>query len=316
MLRMPASQPPVAAQRIVDLLRRYLATDPAVAKAIVAYTPPDKAAEARQIVQGAGFVPVLTRDVKEAMAKLHESADYELIVLHHTTPERELPFILTQLRQDSDAGLLPIFIFTPSESQERLLKIARRHKNIWVLPDILLTTPEQLKETLETHIKQAGGAKLTAAERKEFPKVAMDILWRMARGEIGGYDVRPAQDAIFAALRSDDLAVEAIEILGRLPGADVQHRLAGLALDPARGKLRLAAALELNRHIQKHGLVLGKAQINDVKTAYQNPGEDAALRAQLATVVGSMRPSVQTTGQRLLEFQPDPPPPAKNGKEP
>jgi CheY-like chemotaxis protein len=298
------------------MLRRYVATDPAAVKALVAYTPADKGAEARQIFQGTGFVPVLVRDVKEAMTKLHESADYELIILHHTTPERELPYILTQLRQDSDAGLLPILIFTPSTHQERLLRIARRHKNVWILPDFVLTTPDQLKETLETHIKNASGAKLTAAERKEFPKVAMDILWRMARGEIAGYDVRPAQDAIFAALRSDDLAVEAIEILGRLPGADIQQRLAGIALDPARGKLRLTAAHELNRHIQKHGLVLGKVQINDVKIAHKNPAEDAALRAQLAMVVGSMRPSIQATGQRLLDFRPDPPPAPKNGKAP
>ena len=55
----------------------------------------------------------------------------------------------------------------------------------------------------------------------------------MARGEYAGYDIRPAEAALVQALRNPDSAALALETLGRLPGSENQHRLAGLVLDEA-----------------------------------------------------------------------------------
>src|ERR1035438_3220853 len=84
----------------------------------------------------------------------------------------------------------------------------------------------------------------TPAERKDFAKVSMDTLWRMARGEIQGYNVMPALDVIRRQLRSPDNALQALEILGRLPGKEIQYQLAAIATDPAQdAKVRLPAAI-------------------------------------------------------------------------
>jgi hypothetical protein len=131
----------------------------------------------------------------------------------------------------------------------------------------------------------------------------------MARNEIQGYDVRPAQEAVTQALNSPDTATEALEILSRLPGAEPQTRLAGVVLDEGKDKMRIAAALELNRHVQKHGLLLNKTLVTELKSEYKNSA-DPQLKAQLAITLGALRSSPVATGSRLIEFQPAPAAPA------
>jgi hypothetical protein len=309
MLRMPASPVPVASVRIVDVLRRFLAAE-ATPRVLVAFTPLDRADQMRKTVRAAGFEPVLVNNVRDAFLSLQQAADFDAILVFGSA-DRELPFALTQFRSDHDNGLLPLVVFAEKKQMQRLGKTTAHYRNTWVVPEIVASMPDELKATLEEKIQLTGGAKLSPKERKEFTRVAMDLLWRMARDEIRGYDVRPAREPIVQALRSEDLAVEALEIMGRLPGADVQQKLAAVVLDPARGKLRLTAAQELIRHIQKFGLTLEKRQAKDLNAAFQNAAESPELRTQLALVMGSLRPTARQTGNRLFQFQPEPPPPPK-----
>jgi hypothetical protein len=112
---------------------------------------------------------------------------------------------------------------------------------------------------------------------------------------------------VVETLRRPDMALEALEILGRISGQEPQVRLAAAVLNVGLGKERLPAAIELNRHIQKYGVMLDKAQITGLKEAYKNADDDPALRGQLALVIGSLRLSPQATGVRLFEFRPDVP---------
>jgi DNA-binding response OmpR family regulator len=312
-LRM-SSVAPVAAARVVDIFGRALAADPAVSRALVAYVPANKANETRQALKGAGFEADLVGNLQEAFKKLRESSDYDLILLHRGLPENDMPFALAQLRADMDQGGLPIFIIAAKDRQDDLERLARKYHAVQVLPELALALPDELKLRIDSIIKTSQGARLTADERKEFQRAALDALWRMARGEYPGYDVRPVEGAILTALRGPESALLALEILGRLPGTETQHRLAGLVLDPAREKLRVPAAHELNRHIQKYGVLLGKKYGDDLKTAYQSA--EPALKGELAVSLGLMRtPSPQQTGTQLFEFRPDLAPPPMEKKE-
>ena len=176
-----------------------------------------------------------------------------------------------------------------------------------IYSDLLPALKEELKNTLDANIKESSGVPMAPAERKEMARVALDILWRMARGEYPGYDLRPTLGAVLAALNNPDMSLEAMEILGRLPGQEPQTRLTAIVLNLGQGKLRVPAAIELNRHIQKFGLMLDKAQAVGLKEAYRNADDDPALRTQLAALIGSLQSSSRLTGARLLEFRPDPP---------
>jgi CheY-like chemotaxis protein len=312
-LRMP-SVPPVASARVVDIFRRMLAADPAKPRALVAYIPGDKN-DTRAQLKAVGFEATIAPTLKEGFEKLRASADFDFILLHRALPEKELPFALTQIRGDLDQGWLPIFIVASKEREEALKKQARKYRAVEVLPEAALALPEILKASIESRIKAAEGAKLTVEERKEFSRAALDALWRMSRGEYAGYDVRPAEDAIAGALRSPDSALLALEILGRLPGARTQKELTSNVLNPAGDKLRVAAAKELNRHIQKYGFLLGTKYARELKTTYDTAA-DASLKGELAVVVGLLRtPNPQQAGTQLFQFRPDVAPPPMEKKE-
>lgn len=313
-LRM-ASVPGAAGVRVVDIFRRFLGSDPSVPRALAMYVPGGKAADTRQYLKAAGYDTTIVRDLKEALAKLHASADYDVILVHRDVPPGELPFVLAQLRGDNDAGALPVLIVTAKEKDENIAKLASHYRAAAGISTPALALADELKARIDALTKSSQGAKLTVDERKEFSRAALDALWRMARGEYTGYDVRPADAAIFNALRSPDQAPLALETLSRLPGTTLQHRLAGVVLDPTRGKLRSAAAHELGRHMQKYGVLLDKKYATDLKTMFQT-ADDAALKGELAVVVGLMRtPTPQQVGAQLFEFRPDVPPPPAEKKE-
>ncbi len=310
-----ASVPGAASIRVVDIFRRFLGSDPAVPRALAVYVPGGKGAEMRQYLKAAGYETTIVNDVKQAFAKLHASADYDVIVVHRAVPPGELPFVLAQLGGDKDVGGLPVLIVTAQEKDAAVAKLAPHYRAAAGISAPALALADELKARIEALTKSSQGAKLTVDERKEFSRAALDALWRMARGEYTGYDVRPAETSIYYALRSPDQAPLALETLSRLPGTALQHRLAGVVLDQTRGKLRVAAAHELGRHMQKYGLLLGKKYVTDLRQMFQT-ADDATLKGELAVVVGLMRtPTPQQIGAQLSQFRPDVPAPPVEKKE-
>jgi hypothetical protein len=310
LLGIPGQHVPVAASRVVDIFRRFVAASPQP-KALMAYAPAERHAEYRKNLKLAGFEPVLAKNLKDAFAQLKATGDFDVVLLHEAA-DKELAFALAQIRGDADLGRTPILIVAGADSRGPLERLAARYADVRVVPEGLLLMADELKSTIESATVAAAGAPLSAAERKDFARVSLGALWRMARNEIPGYDVRPALDVVLIALRNPDTAPEALEILSRLPGVEPQGRLAATATDAGQGKLRIPAAIELNRHIQKHGLLLSRQQINQVKQAYQQAPEPQ-LKAQLALVMGALGPSAQLTGSRLVDFRPDVPAPMVPG---
>src|SRR5262249_53760677 len=177
---------------------------------------------------------------------------------------------------------------TPEERQRSLNRLAERYRNVWVLPELIYRGPEELKTTLERTFKEAGGQPLSADERKQYTKEALDWLVRLAKGEIKGDNLRPALDTLVEALRNDELAEGARQALARLSGEQAQQRLAEAVLDGKRpAKLRADAAVVLNQHLQTYGPLLSRDQIKKLQETHAG-AEDADLRTNLARVVGTL----------------------------
>src|SRR5262249_7647116 len=128
---------------------------------------------------------------------------------------------------------------------------------------------------------------LSAAERKDQQHRAVEALRKMATGELAGYDVRPAADALQTALRSDDLAPAAIEAVSMLPGEAPQQEMAAPTLDAARpAPIRVKPAQGLTRHIQMHDPApLSDAQVKTLIKGYETD-KNAEVRAAIAAVLG------------------------------
>ena len=174
---------------------------------------------------------------------------------------------------------------------------------------ITVSKMQKLRGLAEERMWQANSSfKITMEERKKFRDDALTYLWKMGRGEIPGYDIRPAEDTLRDAIRFDDLAPKALETAGRLPGRDAQGWLAGVIMDSDHQNLRLQAVILLKEHIQKNGLLLSDPQITGLKDTYRDAA-GTELKAQLALVLSSLRISPASTGHRLNEFKPEPQPP-------
>jgi hypothetical protein len=80
--------------------------------------------------------------------------------------------------------------------------------------------------------------------------------------------------------------------------------------------VRLPAGFELNRHMQKYGVLIDQKQVEDLKSAHRTAAEGSPFRAQLnVTISMTTQPTSPRTGAELIQFQPDVPPPPKEEKK-
>jgi CheY-like chemotaxis protein len=280
--------------------------------------------EVAQAVKEAGFDAVVVQTGRQALQRLGESGDIDVMLIDYQVFDPLLNDLLAQLRADVNVGQIPIIVTIPPtpdgvrqpELVLRLQRLASNYRLVSTMPATL--DPEVLKKELTVRVEQAMGKPLTEAERKAMTGEALVWLKRLATGETPGYSVRAAEDVILKALRSDELGGLAVEAAGRLPGRRAQRELADMVLDDAiRPEIRLLAAQELNRNIQQNGPVLPKEGVVALNELAQKAA-DQRLRTAVAQVMGSMRPGATRTGLRLQQYQPAPAgeaPPPKEEKE-
>ncbi len=323
MLRMPGAQSGQASVRVVEILRRVLAAEPAAAKTagkvLVGFFVPDLGERVAEAVAKAGFEPVKVRTGKEVMERLRSAADIDLLLLDEALPDPGLAFLLANLRADQNAARLPLLLSAAPEREDAVRRFVGRYSNVTVLPFALALDPKELEIAFRAKVADPSASPLSEAEAKEYAEKAIRHLARMARGELPGYDMRPADKAILGAVRAGRLTqdgqIAALDAAGRLPGREAQTDLLGVVVDGRRpGLVRFIAADLLTRHIQRHSLLLGATQLQALQTAYAQAAADPPLKARIAVVLGTLRPDARLTGQRLRDFRPaaaQPPPPRK-----
>ncbi|MSQ92945.1 MAG: hypothetical protein EXR98_00140 [Gemmataceae bacterium] len=320
MLRMPpTTRPAVEAERIVELSRRFLASE-ATSKSLVVHAPLGDEQAIRKTVGALGFEPVLASKVQEAVKKGTASADFDLIILHKGMANADFPHVYGQLRQHFDLGGLPMIVVVDKAREKVVKQMIASNPNAIVITEDKFKADDEFKSLAATHVKNVQLAKLTPDERMLFAKTALDTFWSISQGDLQGYDIAPAFDVILEQLKSNEKnATTAIKILGRLPGSSrlsvntIQNKLAGIAGDPARDiKLREPALQELNRHMQKNGVTVGKKLQDDLRQAHQIAAPGQPFHNQLVIAIGMFsRTTAAKTGADLIKFRPDDPPAPK-----
>jgi hypothetical protein len=317
-LRTPGTPPPEAAVRVVDILRRSLAAEPARAnaagKVIVGFFDQDQSDKATAAVAKAGFEPIRVRTGREVMRRLQMAADVDLLLLDAELPDPGLPSLLGQLRSDQNASRLPVLLAAKPDRVDALRRFVERYANVTVIPQVLAGEADELAIAFRAKIADPAATPLSPQESQDYAERAIRYLARMSRGELADFDFRPAAGAALDALRanrlSPDGSIAAAEIASRVPGSRAQTELLNAALDGRRQPVpRIAAADLLTRHIQQFGPLLTRDQVQSVRAA-QVSAMDPALKARLAVVLGALRPDPRSTGERLRNFRPTAQPPA------
>jgi CheY-like chemotaxis protein len=196
----------------------------------------------------------------------------------------------------------------PCGKETALRRLLEHYSHTWLLPESAARDATFLKRALALQLSD-GGKPLTDAERKDYAERSLRWLGRIAKGEIVGYDFRPAADALYGALRSrglsDGALVAAIDAVSRLPGAKPQTELAAVVTDSKRSAtVRVAAASELLRQVQQNTPALTPGQVQALDAVRSAKDSDARLREAVALVIGATRPDARLTGERLKGFEP------------
>jgi CheY-like chemotaxis protein len=210
----------------------------------------------------------------------------------------------TARREESLSRLNKRYGEESASVEENLRRLTERQANITVISASQLWDEKKIGQALQARLAEPANKPLTAAEGKDNAAKALEWLVRLGRGEMPGYDLRPAASPILKALGSKELAALAVEAAGHLPGPAPQRELANVVLDQGRPEgLRSAAAIELCHHMQLHGLLLTPQQVAGIETLYAGL-EEPKLKGNVALVLGSMHPDARQTGERLRSFKP------------
>jgi hypothetical protein len=315
LVRIPGPPPAGASVRVVDVLRRALAAEPegkVKAKVLVGLTNPDVAGKVADSVRQAGYDALTASTARDVMRRLNQAADVDLLLIDAGVTDPGINWLLAQLRADANAGNLPLVLLAPPGREEALRRLTEGSPNVIVAPQGLALESKRLGELFASQLGEVSSQPLTDEERKEFAEKAVRYLDGMARGDLKGYDARPAGDVLLDALRAGRLSPEgqlaAIDAVGRLSGPRSQNELAVVVLDAKRPlPLRDAAAKELVRHVQEHGLLMNRPQVAALEGLAGQADLKPELKADLALLVGSLHPDARQTGERLLRYQPPAP---------
>jgi hypothetical protein len=314
LIRIPGPSQPLACARVVEVLRRIAAAEPAekgAPRVVVGFFNQELGNEIAKVVKRAGMEPVSARTGNDVLRRVGEAADIEAILIDASLPEPGPASLIAQLRADVNVGELPLVLVAPKERLEPLRRHIEKYRNVSVIPTPQALDPDTLKLVLADPRIDAPKP-LTEAEQLQQTETALSLLAGLARNEPPGYDVQPAADALINGLRlpkaAESTLTAVINGVGRLPGANSQRELSAFVLNGNRSvALRSAAAAELVRHIQQHGLLLAPAQVNSLVALAQDEKTDAALKTKALLVEGALRPDARVTGDRLKDYKPSDP---------
>jgi hypothetical protein len=169
----------------------------------------------------------------------------------------------------------------------------------------LLVTPvnaDVLKKQLDPELTRMGSRPLSAEERDHYAERAAMLLVRVAShpGSPFEGDLAAAGPALVLALNTPAASQAAATALADVPGVDAQRGLADLLLDSTKpAPLRLIAANQLARSIQRFGRLVTATQEKQLLDTLGSPATEPELRTALASVIGALRPRPASVGERL-----------------
>ena len=283
--------------RIVEVLARALeSTD--TPRAVLAGPKPDQVNALAGLVGQSGYEAEIASSGRNAFRSAAGRGDVQLVVLDANVIQWSLSETVANLRADSRTAWIPIAVVG---NPMRIASVERMISRDPLM--VYIQRPANLKglqDQLGPFISGLGTEPLSAVERGELSRAAVDLLGFLADGRRATvFDLRPAEAGLHAAIQVPELADGAIYAMAAIATTSAQDRLATTALQPdlAEGTRERAAA-QLAFHIQKHGVLLAGTRVQQLQQVHAEEASPA-VKSSLAAVLGTLGPSAARIGQRL-----------------
>lgn len=254
---------------------------------------------------------------KLMLADASTNGNVALIITDEKLPDPGFGYFLTQYKGHPNTAGMPLLVIADKAAARQAQDALGASKLVKITP----TAPKssQLLDTeVNGMISDKGKSLLSDADRAAQAKAAIDHLARIAKGELTGFDLHAADNALIKALNDETLAPSAGKALAHRPSRDAQQALAGAVLnDSASPTLRANLAPALRAHLHRYGNHLTADQLKSLIALAQS-SKDPALREQADLITSSLRGDASVIGNRLKDYVPSATPPATKvepGKE-
>jgi CheY-like chemotaxis protein len=215
---------------------------------------------------------------------------------------------------------LAVESFRDPIAEARLRKLLLNYPEVKVIPEPY--TRLALEPEFKVLFADPMMVPREGAVKKADARAAAEFLRQMAVGDLPGYDVRPAEAELRAAVINTvdfDLASAAVDAVERLKSAEAQQSLLQLAtrqVGETPVALRRKAADAAIRHVRANGKLATPTLVDAVSTgSTPEATPDAELRARLLTLKGMLAFNPGNFANELRGYNP-PIIPAEPKKEP
>ncbi len=238
---------------------------------------------------------------KEGFEQAAKRGDVALVLMHLNCVDWDLPQTIANFRADARTAGLPIVVYGPTFMENELKTTVQRTSRCMYL--IFSDKRKDVERQLAPFLAVNSEPTLTAAQRANRAEAAIYWLAQIAQGNRSDiFDLAPATEALFNAIRNPALAPEAVSTLAKIPTNESQIYLAEAAVaSKQRSEIRRQAVLSLAYHIQKHGLLIGDELIVELKSLWKKT-EDPEVQTALSSLVGSLKPSPAMTETRMHTY--------------
>ncbi|MBS0204161.1 MAG: HEAT repeat domain-containing protein [Planctomycetes bacterium] len=287
------------ANRVVTVLSRAL-TDPGKSRAIVIDADPNRGSQAAGYLGELGYEASVSSTGRDGFEQTATSAGVEVILIHVNCIRWDLTQTLANFRADSRTAALPVVVYGTDETRGSVARLINRSKPALFISES--STFSDFQRQFAPFARDRKSPPLSAQERTMQKNAA--AYWLAAIGTSRGqvFDISLAERELMVVAEDQDIGVNAMAAMSGITSANVQRRLSKIAtnmqLDPS---LQQAAATQLGFHIQRFGLLLTKDEVSEVRTGW-NATENPAVKAALASVMGTLRPDAALIGERLRQF--------------
>lgn len=301
-------EPFVGSSQVVEVLR-HAATSSGQGRILIGMGNRE---EADRLAEQLKLLKYDVKVVGSGKQLLNEAASHgsvALIITDATLPDPGFGYFLTQYKNHHQTAGVPLLVIADKDAARQAQDALPANTQLKILASAPQSGP-----LLDTEVKELIGTKnkaaLTDAERSVQAKAAISLLAKIARGDVTGFDLKPADTALMNALNDETLSTNAGAALAHRPTRDAQQALAGAVVNEALSPtLRASLAPSLRAHLHRFGNHMSNDQVKNL-SALALSATDPSLREQADLTVSSLRKDASVIGNRLKGYVPSATPPA------
>lgn len=248
-----------------------------------------------------GYLGQSVQTGQEGFKAASERGDIDIIAVHAASVDWGLNQTVANLRADARTSGIPIVIYGPEAVQYKVSGLLEQYP----LVTFAIEGETSFKIGVRQFLARLSTPAVSDAERDARITAAAFWFAHIATGRRTDlFDLRPAEEALFAGMAHPEAATNCVIALGAIPTPTAQQRLHEIVTSEAHSpELREVACQQLAFHFQKHGPLISAEQVGMLVQAHAQ-AQEPGLKTALASVVGSLRPDTTRVIDLLKNFPP------------